>query len=172
MRRLLFALCCITTSAAAQQTRAWIGLPGYREKFPIEDVTVTFTLDAPLNASYAAIRAAYTDLKIPITVNDTVNRIVGNQQSRAQLNVAGYRMSRVFDCGTHPTGGGQNADTYRVVFDFLALLDPVDATHTTVRVGFVAGAIPPSGGASDAVQCGSTGVMEKKLIDLATTHLK
>jgi hypothetical protein len=67
---------------------------------------------------------------------------------------------------------GQNADSFRLTIVFLALLDPVDASHTKLRVGFVAGAEPVSGPRGNAVQCGSTGVIEAKLVELASNRLK
>jgi hypothetical protein len=171
MRRLLFAICLAAPSLVAQQSRAMIGLPGFRDKFPIEDVTVPFTLDAPLAKSYAAVKAAFADLKVPLDMDDSVGGLVGRQLSKAQNMFAGYRMSRIFDCGISPAMV-PNADSYRLTISFLALLDPQDASHTRLRVGFVAGAVPVTGSRADGLQCGSTGVIEAKLVGLASTHLK
>ena len=74
-------------------------------------------------------------------------------------------------CGL-TTMGQNNADTFRLTMVFLALLDPVDASHTKVRVGFVAGGEPVAGARRDAVTCGSTGVIEAKLVELASMRLK
>lgn len=175
MSRLLFAFCVATAALAApiaaQESRALIWLPGWIEKFPIEDVTVPFTLDAPLAKSYDAVKAAFADLKVPTVVDDPHNWIVGNQAINAQLSFAGYRGSRILDCGER-SATGQNADSFRLTIVFLALLDPVDSTHTKLRVGFAAGAIPPSGTRSDGVTCGSKGVLEARLDALAAAHLK
>jgi hypothetical protein len=170
MRRLVFAFCCAATTLTAQQTRARIGLPGFKDQFPIEDVAIAFTLDAPVGRSYAAVKAAFADLKLPVDADDSVGGVVGKQRSSAQINFAGYRMSRIFDCGMSTMG--QNADSFRLTIVFLALLDPVDASHTRLRVGVVAGGEPTSGPRGNAVQCGSTGVLEAKLVDLASRHLK
>ena len=171
MRRLLLVLCCAAAPLAAQQSRALIWLPGWIQKFPIEDVTTPFTLDAPMSRSYAAVKAAFADLKVPVNVDDPVNHVVGSQQISAQVSFAGYRMSRLLDCGER-TSTGPNADSFRVTIVFLALLDPVDSTHTKVRAGFAAGGIPATGTRSDGVQCGSKGVIEAKLEALASAHLK
>jgi hypothetical protein len=171
MRRLLLTLCCASTSLAAQATRASIGLPGFIDRFPIEDVTIVFTLDAPLGKSYAAVKGAFSDLKIPLTVDDSAGGIVGNGRSLAQLNFAGYRMSRIFNCGEGATVG-PHADSYRLTIVFLALLDSVDASHTKLQVGVVAGATPPTGSRADAVQCGSKGTLEAKLVEFASARLK
>ena len=171
MRRSLLALCLAAAPLAAQQSRALIWVPGWIQKFPIEDVTTPFTLDAPLAKSYAAVKAAFADLKVPTDVDDPVNRVVGNQLINTQVSFAGYRMSRILDCGER-TETGPNADSFRVTIVFLALLDSVDSAHTKLRIGLAAGAVPPSGGRSEGVQCGSKGVFEAKLDALATAHLK
>ena len=171
MRRLLFAVCCLASSVAAQPSRAMIALGGWRSKFPIEDVTVPFTLDAPLAKSYAAVKAAFAGLKVSLSVDDSTGGLVGKQYASAQTMFAGYRMSRIFDCGVSSTMG-PNADSFRLTIVFLALLDRLDATHTKLRVGFVASAVPSSGSRSAEVQCGSTGVIEAKLVELANTHLQ
>jgi|SRR5579862_3039047 len=171
MRRLLVTLCCATTVLTAQQTRARIGLPGYKDMFPIEDVTLPFTLDAPPARSYAAVKAAFADLKVPVEVDDSAGGIVGTQKTQARINFAGYKLSRLFDCGTRPMGGA-NADSFRITMVFLALLDADGVNRTKLRVGFVGGGEPVGGSAREAVVCSSSGVIEAKLVELASTHLK
>jgi hypothetical protein len=155
----------------AQQTRASIGLPGYRDKFPIEDVVQPFTLDAPLRTSFVALQAAFADLKLPLNVADTTTWVLGQQRVAGQINYAGMRMSKIFDCG-QSAQGLRNADTFRLLIVALALLDPIDATHTSVKLGVIAGGDPPGGPRGEAVMCGSTGALEAKLIEMAKTHLK
>ena len=117
------------------------------------------------------MKAAFGDLKIPLTTDDPAGGIVGTQRALAQIEFAGFRMSRILDCGENITMG-HRADTYRVTIVFLALMDSLDASHTKLQLGFVAGATPPTGARSDAVQCGSTGVIEAKLVALANARLK
>jgi hypothetical protein len=171
MRRLFFAVCCTAATLAAQPSRAIVGLAGWPNKFPIEDVTLSFTLDAPLAKSYAAVKAAFAELKVPIDMDNPAGGLVGVQLAKAQTKFAGYRMSRIFDCGQKSTMG-PNADSYRLTIVFLALLDSLDASHTKLRVGFVASAVPSSGSRTDALQCGSTGAIEAKLAELASARLK
>ena len=171
MHRMLFVLCCIASALPAQETRARIGFPGFQDVFPIEDVASSFDLDAPVGKAYAAIKATFAELKVPLEGEDSVRGIVGNRKISARTNFAGYRLSRVLDCGTGGTGG-QNADSFQLHIALIALLDPAGGSHTRVRVGFVAGAAPVAGDARNAVQCGSTGVLEARLIELASKHLK
>jgi hypothetical protein len=171
MRRLLFALCCTATTLSAQQSRAMIGLAGWNDKFPIEDVTIPFALAAPVGKAYTAVKTAYEDLNLTVDMDNASAGLVGVQLFKGQTTFAGFRMSRLFDCGAGTTGS-QNADSYRLTIVFLTLVDPQDATHTKLRVGVVASGVPTGGSRSAAVQCSSTGLLEQKLVDLATMHLK
>lgn len=171
MRRALLLLCCATSLAAAQQTRARIALPGYRDMFAIEDVALPFTLNAPVDSAFSAVKAAFAELKIPVTVDDTDGWLLGNQKFTATGTLAGYRLSRVLDCGMRPMGGA-NADSFRLTIVLLALFDTDDGLHTKLRLGFAAGGEPVGGASRDAVTCGSTGVLEARIVELATSHLK
>jgi len=170
MRLTIALVCCFTAAAMeGQATRARITLPGYRDAFPIEDVATPFELNAPIARAYDAIKGAFDDLKVPLDVNDGSGAVVGNKNIHALVSFAGFRLSRIVNCGSSPIG--QNADSFKVSLVLLALLDSTDAKHTKVRVGFVGGAEPIAGALRQGVQCGSTGLLEAKLIELASSRL-
>jgi hypothetical protein len=171
MRRLLIVLCCSVTALSAQQSRSLVSLSAWTVKFPIEDVAIPFTLAASSEKSYAALKTAYEDLNLTIDTDNPPGGIVGVQLAKAQTMFAGFRMSRLFDCG-EGTNGVPNADSFRLSIVFLTLVDAQDASHTKLRIGVVASAVPSSGSRTGAVQCGSKGVLEQKLVDLASAHLK
>jgi hypothetical protein len=171
MRRILFVLCCAATTLSAQQSRAMIGLAGWKNRFPVEDVAIPFTLDASKEKSFAALKTAYEDLNLTPDVNDAALGIVGVQLVKVSTTFAGLRMSRAFDCGAGSMGA-QNADSYRLSVVFLTLVDAQDARHTKLRIGVVASGVAAGGSPSSAVQCSSTGALEAKLVELATAHLK
>ena len=170
MRLWLLFLVCAAAAAYAQPSRARIRLPGHRDPFPIEDVTTPFELNVPVRKALAAVKAAFGDLGVPLDFDDPTGAILGNQSIKAVAGFGGFRLSRLLDCGS--TTVGQNVDTFRISIVFLALLDWVDSTHTKVRVGFVGGGVPVAASGTQGVQCGSTGVMEARLIQLATKHLQ
>jgi hypothetical protein len=170
MRNLALAvLCCAASALQAQSSRARIRLPGYKDPFPIEDVTSTFALDAPLARAYAAVKAAFDELQVPLETDNGRGEVLGNQTIKSVASFAGYRLSRLVDCGSSPTG--LNADTFRVSLVFLALLDSTDATHTQVRIGFIGGGEPIASAMRQGVQCASTGVIEAKLMEIASKRL-
>jgi hypothetical protein len=170
MRLLVAALCCAMSALGAQDTRARIGLPGYRDAFPIEDVTTPFDLNATKAKSHEAIKAAFADMTLALDRDEPSGAVIGIQNAKASHNFAGYRMSRLFDCGSNSMG--LNADSYRITIVFLALLDATDSTHTKVRIGVVGGGEPAGGGRALAVQCSSSGVLEARLMELAGKHLQ
>ena len=175
MRVLIAALACVLSAtlagapAAAQETRARVGLPGYKDSFPIEDVTAAFELSAPMARSHEAIKAAFAGLGIPLDRDEPSGLVIGAQNLSARITFAGYRMAKVFDCGSNTMG--QNADSFRVTIVFLALLDPVSPTKTRLRIGVIGGGEPVGGSRSHAVQCASTGVLEARLVELANKQL-
>lgn len=170
-RTLLSALLCIAAlPLGAQRSRAVISLPGYLAPFRIEDVTMPYSFDASASRVYAAVKASFDDLKIPLMVDDTTARLVGNGKLEARGSFADIRLSRLFDCGASATG--QNADTYRLSFVLLVLYDPDGPTRTKVQIGFIAGGHDIAGTSKVAVTCGSTGRLEEKIQGLITTHLR
>ena len=167
----LLALSCIAAlPLGAQQSRAVISLPGYLAPFRIEDVAVPYSFDAPASNVYSAVKASLAELKIPLTVDDTTARLVGNGRLEARASFADLRLSRLFDCGASATG--LNADTYRLSFVLLVLYDPDGPTRTKVQIGFIAGGQDLSGMSKAAVTCGSTGRFEEKVQGLITKHLR
>jgi hypothetical protein len=169
MRNLALAVLCVASSLQAQSSRARIRLPGYLDPFPIEDVTSTFALDAPLARSYGAVKAAFDDLHVPLSTDEGRGALLGNQHIKSVASFAGYRLSRLVDCGSSTTG--LNADSFRVSLVFLVLLDSTDATHTQVRIGFIGGGEPIASAMRQGVQCASTGVMEARLMEIASKRL-
>jgi hypothetical protein len=170
LKALSLASVVLAATLGAQETRARIRLPGFKEPFPIEDIVVPFELDAPFSQAFSAIAAAFEDMKLPVKISDKSQGLVGNTKIQALRDLAGNRLTHLLDCGSKSTG--LNAETYRISFVLLALLDSVDAGHTKIRVGFTAGAEPPGGSARDAVNCSSSGVLEQQLIDRAKLHLR
>ena len=170
MRVVLLFVCWAAAAANAQPSRARIRLPGYRDPIAIEDVTVQFELNVSASNALAAFKGAFADLGVPLDVEDPTGAILGNQSIKAVAGFGGYRLSRLLDCGSSTVG--QNSDTFRVSIVLLALLDWVDSTHTKVRVGFVGGAVPIASSVNQGVQCSSTGVMEARLMELASKRLQ
>src|SRR5450432_2151298 len=104
MRLAIALICCFAAVAEAQPTRARITLPGFRDAFPIEDVTTSFDLNAPLPRAYDAIKGAFDDLKVPLDVNEGSGAVVGNRNIHARMSFAGFRLSRIVNCGSSPIG--------------------------------------------------------------------
>jgi hypothetical protein len=170
-RTTLFALfCAAVLPLGAQQSRAMISLPGFLAPFRIEDVAVPYSFDAPASKVYAAVKATFDELKIPLTVDDSSARLVGNGKLGARGTFTDVRLSRLFDCGASATG--LNADSYRLSFVLLVLYDPDGPLRTTVQIGFIAGGQEPTGTSKIAVTCGSTGRLEEKVQGLITKHLR
>jgi hypothetical protein len=170
MRRLLLVLCCSATALSAQQAGTFIALPNWNDR-TIEDVVTPFTVDASKDKVYAAVKAAYEDLNLTIDMDNRPGGVIGIQRVKGQTMFAGFRMSRLFDCG-ELTIAVPNADSYRLTIVFLTFVDAQDPSHTRLRVAVVASGVPSTGSRTATVSCGSKGVLEQKLVDLVQAHLK
>lgn len=167
---LCMLLCLMTAPLGAQSSRAVVSLPGFPAPFRIEDVVVPYDFDAPAAKVYAAVKASFDELKIPIAVDDTTARLVGNAKLQASGSFADARLSRLLDCGAGAVQ--QNADTYRLSMALLVLWDADGPMRTKVRIGFTAGGQDLTGISKTAVSCGSTGRLEERLQGLINKHLR
>jgi hypothetical protein len=171
MRRILFVLLCTVAATAQAQSRARISLAGFKEPIAIEDVSTPFTIDASAGKTFAALRAAFGELKIPLDVVDSAGGLIGNAKLSGVSIFAGQRLGKLFDCGSS-AGGANNADSYRLSIVLLALVDPAGANSTKMRIGFVASGKDIGGATKMAVTCGSTGALETKMAELVKATAK
>lgn len=77
-------------------------------------------------------------------------------------SLAGSPLSRFLDCGTGITG--PNADSFRVILAFAALVDSVGPSSTRIRLTVLAGAESTEGVAKTAVACASSGALEERIL--------
>ena len=171
MRRLSFVLLFLVAATASAQSRARITLAGFKEPVAIEDVSTPFTIDASTGKTFAALRTAFGELKIPLEVTDSVGGMIGNAKLSAVTVFAGQRLGKLFDCGSSATGAN-NAESYRLSFVVLALLDPAGANSTKLRIGMVASGKDIGGATKMAVTCSSTGTLEAKIAELVKANAK
>lgn len=119
----------------------------------------------------AAMRLAYASIGVPITVDDAKGTRIGNADFFRSRNFAGKAMTQLVSCGSSMTG--PNASSYRIFMSLITTLKADDRGRTDVSVLFVSTAQDIAGGATnDRVTCGTTGVLEKLLIEKAESYLE
>lgn len=150
-------------SAVAQPVRGRVNLPGFREPIILDTLAVEFEIDASPVRTFVATVVVLEGMKIPLEVRDSLGGLVGNLRLTIMRRLAGDPLSRFLNCGSTMTGA--SADSYRISSALLAILDPLPANRTRLRIAFAAGARDMSGPSTEPVSCGSSGLFEHKVAD-------
>jgi hypothetical protein len=122
-------------------------------------------LAVPAARSWAALAPAYNALSIPIVGYDSTTRTIAGAAS-AYRQFQRSPVSRFVDCGS--TLVGPNADTHRVELRIQTRVVPESDTSSTLSTR-----VDASGtGSVGAVNCATTGALEKLVNDQVTTLLE
>lgn len=167
-RLLSLALCLVPAVLDAQFARARVHPPGYQTQLALDTIGLPHEIAAPSAKVYRAVVAAFEELKIPLGTRDSVGGMVGNLDLVRRTSLAGSQLSRWLNCGSGLTG--PNADNWRVYLSIAALLDPLDANRTRLRIGMAGGAVDVQGNAKDPVVCVTTGSLEALLVAKITAR--
>lgn len=168
--RLLVAViaCAVSTSAASAQ-RATVGLRASTERIVMDTVGQQIAVPHQVDRVYHATILAFETLKIPVTLADSGQRMVGNLKLVKSNSLAGSSFTRWISCGSSMTG--LRAATYRITMPIVVMLDPDGAEKSKLRVALVAQAQDMQGASTEPVMCGSTGALEKRIQETILTHL-
>jgi hypothetical protein len=105
----------------------------------------------------------YADWDIPLAVENTSTRQLGNQNFVKTRQVAGRSMTQLVDCGSGMTG--PKAATYRIYMSLLTDVIPDGKGGTKLQTTFVPMGQDVAGGSTDRIPCGTTGRLEQMLLD-------
>ena len=131
------------------------------------DPTAAFFIAATPDAVWQALLAAYGDMKVPVTELATEQRRAGNPAFRTRRQLGGVRLSRYLNCGERL--GDQNADSYEVTLR-LQTQAVADGSGTTLHT-LVDGTAKPVGVSGAAVNCSTTGELERRVVALVRAHV-
>jgi hypothetical protein len=119
-----------------------------------------FTVTARMDSAWGALRTTLTDLGVELSFEDPASGELGNAQLKLRRRLGKQPLSSLVRCGSGSTG--PNADTYLVYLTVVAFVKPID--NGIAILPLVTGhAINPEAGRSDAVDCTSTGRLEKRI---------
>jgi hypothetical protein len=124
-------------------------------------------MNAPPQATLAALNSAYADLGIEVKLWNPQTGEVGNKNFTKMYRLAGKPLSDYVGCGTITTG--QAADSYRVT---MSLVSHVTSTASGSKVDTQLTAYAEDIGSSKGtLACLTLGTLEGRLHDLAIKHL-
>lgn len=118
---------------------------------------------APPASVWLAVKKVYADWDIPLAVENTSTRQIGNQNFVKIRQVAGRSMTQLVDCGSGMTG--PKAATYRIYMSLLTDVIPDGKGGTKLQTTFVPMGQDVAGGSADRIPCGTTGRLEQMLLD-------
>lgn len=122
------------------------------------DASATDSLAVPAVRAFAAVRAAYEAIGIPVAVADAAGGQVGNPKFVVRQTLGRTALSRYLRCGETMTGS--RADSDRIVMSIVTTVAPLPSGSSSIRTTLSARAIDMSGSSGDPQTCTSTGLLE------------
>jgi hypothetical protein len=170
MRRalLLLALCGCASGgtpgeeATARQAAIYSG-PETGTLLAERPRSVALTIAAPPAAVWTAVKKVYSDLDIPLAVDNIAAHQLGNSSFYKSRQIGGRSMVDFVDCGSGMTG--PKSASYRIYISSLTTVAADGKGGTEVRTTFVPMGQDISGNSSDRIPCGTTGRFEAFFLD-------
>lgn len=129
---------------------------------PFDSGAVDTALPASAGAVFFAARQVFFELKIPVPIADSTQGYLINGRFIKLRQLAGFPLSTYLNCGSGMTG--PNADSFRATMAIAALIDATGPNTSRLRLTVLAGAESTEGVSKSAVACGSTGVLEERIL--------
>lgn len=120
------------------------------------------TVHAPAAQVFAATRATYAALKLPREWADSASGQLGTLKARLSYQLGGERLSTFFNCGQGLTGA--NADQWRLQIAMVTFVQAAGDGKSRVGTGVVAEAQDMSGVSTEPAMCGSSGLLEARIL--------
>jgi hypothetical protein len=114
--------------------------------------------------------AIFDSLGVSVSTIDPTKRLIGNPSLKVRSRLKSTPLSRYIDCGNSGQIG-PNADNYDIVLTVFVNATPAADGATTVTTTFDAVGRPATY-AQEYSQCRSTGLFEKRLLELLQAHLQ
>lgn len=118
---------------------------------------------APMDRAWAALRAAYDSVGVPVATVDTAKHLLGNTGFKLRRRLGSTALSRYLDCGA--AQGGPNAETYEVFLAVATQLQPGTSAGWTQATTSVQASAKPVSFAGEYVACTSNGALEARITE-------
>ena len=137
--------------------------------YRLTDQGITASFPAARQDVWKALLGAYDDMGLSAEAADTTIWTVSRKKVVMRNVFKGTRTSRLFSCGETATGSSQ-ADVGQIIANIRSQVTAA-ATGAHVASLVVAWVIPDGGTSSNALHCGSTGLLEAQLHKAIATRL-
>lgn len=150
---------CASTPSATEEHHVVVDAD--RDVYRQTEQGVPIVFDAPRDAVWKALVGAYSDIGLLPDAADTSMWAVSRSKIIMRGSYKGSRTSALFSCGETATGTSQ-ADVGQVIANMRSQITNAGAS-TRVATLVDAWVIPDGGTSSNALHCGSLGILEAKL---------
>jgi hypothetical protein len=150
---------CASTPSATEEHHVVVDAD--RDVYRQTEQGVPILFNAPRDAVWKALVGAYADIGLLPDAADTSMWAVSRSKIVMRGSYKGSRTSALFSCGETATGSSQ-ADVGQVIANMRSQISNAGAS-TRVATLVDAWVIPDGGTSSNALHCGSTGLLEGKL---------
>jgi hypothetical protein len=158
---------CAAPVPATESQRHIVDIDGDVYRSTDQGISASFT--APRADVWKALLGAYDDMGISAEATDTTIWAVSRKKLVMRNVYKGTRTSRLFSCGETATGSAQ-ADVGQIIANVRSQVTPT-GSGTRVATLVDAWVIPDGGTSSNALHCGSTGLLEAQLHKAIATRL-
>lgn len=173
MRRSLVALAlafvpALVPAQATQGVR--VRLPGWVDPVLMDTLRQDHEVEAAPAAVYAAVQKVFADLDIPKGNSDPSSGIIGSEKFERMRRLMNLPMSRSFSCGEGAAGA--YADSFRMTIAVVVWVAPGPKANTKLSIAAAAAGQDISGSFKNPRECGSTGLVETKILEGVEKYLK
>jgi hypothetical protein len=127
------------------------------------------TLPFSTEQVWRTMPAVFEALGVPLTTIDPKKHAIGNEGFKIRQRLGTVPLSKYIECGT--TQIGPNADSYEVYITLMTEVQQGPPGAATISTTFEAAARPLNF-AQEYSRCSSKGVLEPKIVEIATTKLQ
>jgi hypothetical protein len=128
------------------------------------DLDVKLFVTGTPDEAWAVLPGVYSELMIPVSVNDARTKTIGNTGWRTRRSIGRVPAQRYLDCGS--SGTLENAETYQLSLSIVTTVQPNANGGSVISTAITGTGKNPVTSSSAEVRCASKGDLELRIRDM------
>ncbi len=128
------------------------------------DLDVKLFVTGTPDEAWAVLPGVYSELLIPVSVNDTRTKTIGNTGWKTRRSIGRVPAQRYLDCGS--SGTLENAETYQLHLSIVTTVLPNPNGGSVISTAISGMGKNPVTSSSAEVRCASKGDLELRIRDM------
>jgi hypothetical protein len=128
------------------------------------DLDVKLFVTGTPDEAWAVLPGVYSELMIPVSVNDTRTKTIGNTGWKTRRSIGRVPAQRYLDCGS--SGTLENAETYQLNLSIVTSVLPNPNGGAVISTAITGTGKNPITSSSAEVRCASKGDLELRIRDM------